>query len=307
MVAKPKPARLTMGPVLFNWEPEAWRDFHLRIADEAAVDTVCLGEVVCSKRAPFLEPMLAQVVERLEAAGKDVVHSTLALIMSEAELDGVRALAAEKELLVEANDISAVSLLAGRGHVVGPFVNVYNEGTLAYLEARGAERVSLPGELPARSLAVLAGAAKAELEVQVFGRLPLAVSARCYAARARGLGKDSCQYVCAEHADGMELDTIDGDPFLAVNGTQTLSFTYCNLVGELDEMMAMGIGRFRLSPHRTDMVAVADIFRQVLDGRAEPEAAFERLGEFAGGAPFSNGFYHGTEGASLSRPRKAAE
>ena len=136
MVAKAKaaklaPPKLTLGPVLFNWPAEVWRDFYFRVADEAALDSVCLGEVVCSKRAPFLEPMLPDVVERLEAAGKEVVHSTLALIMSEAEMESVRALAGEESFFVEANDISAVSLLAGRAHAVGPFVNVYNEGTLA--------------------------------------------------------------------------------------------------------------------------------------------------------------------------------
>ena len=41
----------------------------------------------------------------------------------------------------------------------GPFVNVYNEGTLAYLARRGAVRVTLPFELPATALRALAGAA----------------------------------------------------------------------------------------------------------------------------------------------------
>ena len=48
-------AKLTLGPVLFNWAPEAWRDFYFRIADEAPVSTVYLGEAICSKRAPLFE------------------------------------------------------------------------------------------------------------------------------------------------------------------------------------------------------------------------------------------------------------
>ena len=146
---------------------------------------------------------------------------------------------------------------------------------------------------------MLARSAEVELEVQVFGRLPLAVSARCYHARARNLHKDGCRYVCGEDPDGMELETLDGNPFLAVNGTQTLSYTYCNLVRELEELRAMGIGRFRLSPHDVDMVAVARIFREALDGREEPLAAFRRLGDLVDGIPFSNGFYYGTEGVKL--------
>ena len=44
---------LTLGPILFNWKPERRRDFYFRIADEAPIDCVYLGEVVCSKREPF--------------------------------------------------------------------------------------------------------------------------------------------------------------------------------------------------------------------------------------------------------------
>ena len=47
---------VTLGPVLFNWDPETWRDFYFRIADETPVATVYIGETVCSKRAPLIEP-----------------------------------------------------------------------------------------------------------------------------------------------------------------------------------------------------------------------------------------------------------
>ena len=306
MAAKPRQAKLTLGPVLFHWAPGRWRDFYLRIADEAPVESVCIGEVVCSKRAPFFEPVLGGVIERLEAAGKEVVHSTLALIMNEREMDMVRALAAGTDLFVEANDIAAVSLLSGRRHAVGPYVNVYNEDTLAFLARHGATRISLPGELPAQSIAALAGAGGPELEVQVFGRLPLAISGRCFHARSRGLNKDGCLYVCAEDPDGMEVETLDGDPFLAVNGTQTLSYTWCNLAGELAELRAMGVHRFRLSPQDTDMVAVARVFRDLLDGRCQPGEAHESLAGLAGGIPFSNGFYYGVEGVAFRGPASAS-
>ena len=63
-------AKLTLGPVLFNWRPESWRDFYFRIADEAPVATVYLGETVCSKRAPLFEPHYEAVAERLSAIRK---------------------------------------------------------------------------------------------------------------------------------------------------------------------------------------------------------------------------------------------
>jgi collagenase-like PrtC family protease len=294
--------KLTLGPVLFHWAPEKLRDFYFRIADEAPVDSVCVGEVVCAKRAPFSAPHLPEIVERLETAGKEVVHSTLALIMNDREMRAARELAAAEEFFVEANDMATAALLAGRPHAIGPYVNVYNEGTLEYLAGRGALRVCLPVELSAPSLAVLAAVPGVESEVQVFGRLPLALSARCYHARSHGRHKDNCQFVCGEDPDGLVVETIDRRPFLAVNGTQTLSHTFCNLLGELDELCALGVRRFRLSPQDVDMVAVARLFRDVLDARQAPGAALELLAALVPGAVFSNGFYHGTEGTVWTEP-----
>ncbi|MCH7958231.1 MAG: U32 family peptidase, partial [Proteobacteria bacterium] len=84
--------------------------------------------------------------------------------------------------------------------------------------------------------------------------------------------------------------------------TQTLSYTWCNLAGELAELRAMGVHRFRLSPQDTDMVAVARIFRDLLDGRRQPREARESLAGLAGGTPFSNGFYYGMEGIAFREP-----
>lgn len=290
-------AKLTMGPVLFNWRPEEWRDFHFRLADEAPVDTVHLGEVVCSKRQPFFEPHLPAVMDRLAAAGKEVVLSSLALVMSERERAAMRDLAqASQDVLVEANDLALAANLAGRPHMIGPFVNVYNEGTLAYLARMGATRVCLPAELPAATIAILAGQGLTEIEVQAFGRLPLAISARCYHARSRNLHKDGCLYVCGEDPDGMPVDTMDGKPFLTVNGTQTMSCHYLDLLAELDALRRAGVARFRLWPQHCDMVAVAGLFRSVLDGALDVAAAQERLADLVPQAEFANGYIHGREG-----------
>ena len=292
--------KLKLGPVLFHWPPEKLRDFYFRIADEAPLDSVCIGEVVCAKRAPFFAPHLPEIAERLEKAGKEVVFSTLALIMNEREMKATRELAAADGLLVEANDMAAVGLLSGRPHAIGPYINVYNEGTLECLARRGAVTVCLPVELPASSLAVLAAVGGVDLEVQVFGRLPLALSARCYHARSRSRHKDNCQYVCGDDPDGLVVETLDGRPFLAVNGTQTMSYTYCNLAGELEALSGMGVRRFRLSPHDVDMVAVARLFRDLLDAREEPGAAFESLAALVPWASFSNGIFHGMEETALA-------
>ena len=288
--------RLTLGPVLFNWPAERLRDFYARIADEAPVDSVCLGEVVCSKRAPFLAAVLPELIERLERAGKEVVLSSLALIMTGRELAEAEALAAESGPLVEANDMAVAARMAGRPFVAGPLLNLYNEGTLACLAAMGATRACLPAELPGPVIAQLAAAGLCEVEAQAFGRLPLAISARCYHARSRNLSKDGCQYVCAEDGDGMAVETLDEQPFLAVNGTQTLSGRYLNLLGELSGLRGLGVHRFRLWPHRVDMVAVAGLFRAVAERALDPAEATSSLERLCPGAEFANGYFHGRAG-----------
>jgi collagenase-like PrtC family protease len=290
------PVRLTLGPVLFNWKPEKLRDFYFRMADESCVDSVCVGEVVCSKRTPFFTPYLPEVIERLQAAGKEVILSSLALIMTAREAEQARELTMTDGLLVEANDVSVVAMMGGKPFVAGPLLNIYNEGTLAYLRRMGATRACLPAELPESVIATLAAGDGLEIEVQSFGRLPLAISARCYHARSRNLAKDGCQYVCAEDADGMDVDTLDDDPFLAVNGTQTMSYHYLGLLAELGALRRLGVNRFRLWPHDVDMVAVAALFRAAADGLIEVEEAGQRLTELCPRAEFANGYFHGREG-----------
>ncbi len=149
-------AKLTLGPLLFNWSAGKRRDFYARIADEAPVDAVYLGEVVCAKRAPFSDPLLPDLIERLERAGKAVVLSTLGLVMSAHDREMVRRTCEVADRLIEANDLSAVHLLAGRPFTLGPLVNVYDEGTLGYLAGLGAIRACLPPELPLKAVRELA-------------------------------------------------------------------------------------------------------------------------------------------------------
>lgn len=301
-------AKLTLGPVLFHWPAERMQDFYARIADEAPVDIVCLGEIVCSKRAPFFDPLLPDIIERLQRGGKEVVLSSRALVMTAREarltaqqIDG----AVEAGFTVEANDLGAVHQLAGQPHVIGPYVNVYNEGTLNYLARQGAVRVCLPPELPGMTISALAAAAPVPLEVLAFGRMPLAISARCFHARAEGLHKDSCRYACGADPDGRTVHTLDGEAFLAINGTQTLSQTCLNLLGELAGLTTAGIRHFRLSPQALDMVAVSRLFRAVLDGDTTAEQAEGVLATLAGDLRFSNGFIHGREGRALLTARQS--
>ncbi|PHZ84465.1 ubiquinone anaerobic biosynthesis protein UbiV [Paremcibacter congregatus] len=289
-------ARLNLGPLLFNWDSGKIRDFYFRIADEAPVDRVHIGEVVCAKRLAGKD-YLPEVMDRLTAAGKQVVLSGLALIMDGRDQQITRDLTElADDYLIEANDISTVSLLRGRPHAIGPFINVYNEATLKYYEQGGATHISLPYELPETSLQALSAHAESALEVQVFGRLPLAISARCYHARAHKLSKDGCQYVCDKDPDGLPVTTMEGQNFLAINGLQTLSYSYCNLMAELPALTAMGIRDFRLSPHDVDMVRISRIYRDRLNDRLSSPEANDALEQEMFAIEFSNGYYHGVAG-----------
>jgi collagenase-like PrtC family protease len=295
VAAQPNAAEVTLGPVLFNWQPERWRDFYFRIADEAPVSTVTLGEAVCSKRAPLFDKHFDAVAERLEAAGKSVVFSTLAEVFLPADRKLVEKTTSAVGRMVEVNDASALHHLKGRPHAIGPFMNVYNERTVAVLARGGARNFCLPVEMPASAIRALIAGTKgldATFEVMVFGRMPLALSARCYHARVHGRTRNTCRYVCENDPDGMTLKTLEGQPFLAVNGVQTLSYECLNLTGEVAELAAMGVSRFRLSPQACDMAAVAAVFRNLLDRNISAGEAAAMLDEIQLPMPFANGFYH---------------
>ncbi len=290
---------LTLGPLFFHWPVEKRRDFYARIADEAPVDVVYLGEVVCSKRAPFFDPYIEETASRLCRAGKEVVISSLALVTLPRELDALRE-AASGSYLVEANDVAALRALDGKPFVAGPFINVMNEGTMDAVVAQGAKRIVFASELTGTSIATLAGRVPTvEKEVQVFGRQPLAVSMRCYHARAHGRDKDHCRYACEGDPDGMEAQTLAGQKLLAINGTQTLSHGYLVLLDEIHEMAQAGVTHFRLSPHDTDMNKVAELYRAVMDKKMQADEAQAAFSALLPGISFINGYYHGREGLAL--------
>jgi collagenase-like PrtC family protease len=115
---------------------------------------------------------------------------------------------------LEANDLGAVKMAAGRPFVAGPHLNIYNEATLATFARRACERWLPPLEGDRQLIETLHRSRPAgiETEVFVFGKLPLAFSARCFTARHYGLNKDDCQFKCLDHPEGMTVRTREGSP-----------------------------------------------------------------------------------------------
>lgn len=302
--------KLTIGPILFYWEESKKLDFYARIADEAPIDTVYLGEVICSKRTPFFEKNYEKVAQRLERGGKRVVYSTLGEVMIPRDRKIIKdfcdkAIGSDEE--IEVNDASALYHISGKPHRIGSLFNTYNEQTLKYLASKGAYHISLPPELPHEAIEIITREGRllgVSTEVQIFGRASLALSARCYHARAHGRHKKGCRFVCGNDVDGMDLKTLDNKPFLAINGIQTLSDAYINMANELGEMKQMGVSYFRLSPHSNDMLATANAFDALIKGKIDAQEVSDILRKSGVNKPFANGFYYKKPGFEWVVPVK---
>lgn len=287
---------LSLGPVQYHWSKEKMLAFY-RTIESSPVDIVYLGETVCSKRRSFRHQDWIEVAERLQAAGKEVVLSTLALLEADSELGYVRKLCNNGKFTIEANDMSAVHMLAGKTNFIGgASLNIYNPRTLNKLVGLGMTRWVMPVEL---SKSVLAGFQKempAGIESEVFGwgRLPLAYSARCYTARAHEVSKDDCANCCVEYPDGLMLSTREGESFLVINGTQTQSARVHSLVHELNDP-ATGPDIIRISPQSENTERVISLFDQVRVGTSGATETLHELEQFAP-VGLCDGYWHGAAG-----------
>ncbi len=298
--------RLCVGPVLYYWSRRTLIEFYARLA-ESPVDTITLGEVVCSRRHEMKRDDWIALARDLAACGKEVVLASQALLESESDLREMRAIAAQGEFLVEAGDASAFRTLAGRRFVLGPHVNVYSRPALAEYAALGAVRWVAPVELDLQAIArinppearVLGGEkldAPIETEVFAFGRLPLAFSARCFTARHYHLSKDDCGFRCIEHPDGLLLSTGEGEPFLALNGIQTQSAALHCLITDAPSVREAGITRLRLSPCASGFAEVVEQFDRVYNGSADATDALAALRAMPLPGALVDGFAHRAAG-----------
>lgn len=294
-VSSRRAPRIALGPLTYYWPRERVLDFYAR-ALEWPVDIVYLGETVCSRRHELRLADWLEIAARFADSGREAVISTYELIETDADLRTMRSVVANGRFRVEANDMGAVQLLSGHGpFVAGPFLNVYNAASLEVLVECGATRWVAPVEMSSAGLRELIAQAPAiETEVFAHGRLPLAVSARCFSARYHNLDKDHCGYRCIEDPAGMPLLTQDAEPFLVLNGVQTQSARVHDLLPWMGEAIAIGVGVFRLSPQHEGMEDVVAAFHAGACGRLAPGEAVARSG--GAGAGTCDGYWHGRPG-----------
>lgn len=269
--------QLSLGENLFYWKRQDVYDFYQQMLEQP-LDIIYLGESVCSKRRELKTQEWIDLAKELAKSGKQIVLSTLSLIEAESELKTLRRLCDNGELLVEANDMAAVQLMAEKKlpFVTGPAINVYNARALQALHKQGLKRWVMPVELSAETLADIISDAQemgfgdqVESEVFSYGYLPLAFSARCFTARAKNLPKDNCQFVCIDYPEGLPMTSQEDQSVFTINGIQTMSGQVYNLLPEVEQMKQMGVDVVRVSPQPEGMVQVIQQFRGVIDGNSQ--------------------------------------
>ncbi|MBV1777343.1 U32 family peptidase [Burkholderiaceae bacterium DAT-1] len=294
MNLKPKLFDVSVGPLLYYWPKQQVIDFYEQISQSAA-DIIYLGETVCSRRHELRTADWLGLAAELEQAGKRVILSTQTLIDSHSDANLLKRWCQLEAAMFEAGDTGAIRLMSGRPFVGGMHLNAYHRDTLSWLHSMGCVRTVLPVELSRDGVHALMQECPAglDIEVMVWGRMPLAFSSRCFTARHYRLNKDACAFKCIDHPDGLVVNTQEGDQFLAINGIQTQSGQCLDLLPYATELAAMDVDVLRVSPHSSgtlEAIAALDAIRyQRAASKVSPPSGINRC----------DGYWHGTPGIQL--------
>lgn len=268
--------KITLAPIPFYWSRESVFDFYKSI-ETSQVDRVILGETICSKRRELSDQDYIDIGERLVAAGKEVFISSLALLEANSELKSLTTLCKQSPFPIEANDLAVADLCfeLGKPFIGGPYLNIYSSSTLKILQKDGMTDWTLPFELGKSELAefievIRSDEINIETEVMVYGYIPLALSARCFTARALDIPKDQCKRRCIEYPEGIPVSSQEGELLFNLNGIQTLSGKVTDLRSELPVMQEMGVDRIRIVPSQFDMLEIIEAFQFDEKGATAP-------------------------------------
>ena len=292
--------KFSLGPSQFFWPKNDVAAYYQQALTSTA-DIIYLGETVCSKRRELrAKDWINLAIELGKNSDKQIVLSTMTLLESPAEIQTLRRLCANGELLVEANDLSAVQLMHEQKlpFVAGPAINCYNMATLKVLLKQGMSRWVMPVELSGDWLKTLLEQAQDanireqfECEIFAWGYMPLAYSARCFTARSEDRPKDDCQYCCIKYPQGRKMNSREGERVFILNGIQTMSGYQYNLINEVPEMANIGVDIARVSADSEQAFIMLEQF-----GKQLTQAQKYTLD----GVEECNGYWHKIAGMSVA-------
>jgi collagenase-like PrtC family protease len=264
--------KVTLAPIPFYWPKDKVIRFYDAVTG-SDVDRVILGETVCSKRRELSQQDYIEIAKSLRASGKEVYLSSLALLEAESELKSLTTLCASSPYPIEANDFAAAELCQQnqRNFIGGPYLNIYSPATLKILIRDGMTSWTLPFELGYQELndflsSISQEQLHVETEVMVHGYIPLALSARCFTARALDLPKDACLKKCIEFPLGIPVDSQENERLFTINGIQTLSGDILDLRTEVSTMKKMGVDRIRVVPSQYEMTEILTAYCSAAHG-----------------------------------------
>lgn len=301
MINSKNKLKISVAAIPYFWNKDTYLEFYQKLA-KLPVDIVYLGETVCSKRRSMNYQDWLSVADMLTRAGKQVVLASLTLLEAESELNYLTKIASQKNYLIEANDMAAVEVASQNNNqfVTGCAVNIYNHSSFNILKKLGMIRWQVPVELgqeDLKSILFYAQNNDVEVEYQIFGRMPLAYSARCFTARHHKLTKDNCQYKCLKNEQGILINTQEGESFAQINGIQIQSAKVNNLINYSQSLIESGIDIVRVVPvSPADTLEVIQQLNNIIQQPGDLNFDAARLQNHY---EFCNGYWFQIEGMKL--------
>lgn len=292
MTTGTKPTTFALGSLLYPWNATQIKQLYQDAANCSLISRVYLGEIVCAKRNPLLAKYLPIIVDELQAAGKQIIFSTPILHNDEEShqlmLSNIE-LARQYQCPIEINDLAGLKHATGLEIIIGPYINTYNQASLAVFARNGAQRICPPFEVNRGVIADLATFGL-PLEVNIFGRVALSISSRCFIAHNLNIERDNCKLACFKHSAGFNAGSEQQELF-NLNGMQVQSAKIYNLIKEIPDLQSIAVHNFRINP--TPEFSLNQISALITAQLSSTPDSFltEQQNQL-----FANGFYHNQEG-----------
>ena len=280
--------KISLGPIQHYWPADKVKHFYSQVAGWP-LDIVYLGENICSKRQELSMLEWLYIADMLTEAGKEVVLSTLVQVESESDLKSVIEICENGDYKVEANTESAIRRAFGRPFVAGPSLKSNEDNVLKDIKYNGGVRWVMPVGFSSERLHSICSSRPDDMQIEVFvyGGLPMSFSSNCITALAHHLTINECSYVCKKYFEGMEMSNDQMDDTLIINGFQIQPGSPCNLIGELKSLQSVGVDVIRISPQLNQTYEIVENFSQVLNGTRMDNS-------FTGSKKWCNEYWHGT-------------